>query len=84
MTLLKKIAGGALCIAGTTTAALAQSASTAYDPTNDINSIRDTLTGWLGNLTAPMVVVVTAGLAIWFIPKLVRYFKSAWNGGTGK
>lgn len=75
-----------LAVVGGPVSALAQGegSSTAFDVGTAITDIQSGMTGIIGQLKAPAIAIVLAGVAIWVIPKLVSYLKTAFQAGKGR
>ena len=81
---IRNLIASATVAALTVLPTLAETATPQYDPTANIESVKVEFTNLVEKLKDPMIQVLVAALAIWFIPKLVRYIKHAFNSGPSK
>ena len=77
---MKKIMLG-LGIVGTSVAALAEGDTTTPSAVLEttLNSVQTTLTGYVTTALPIIGAVVVAGLAVWALPKIVRWIKSGFG-----
>lgn len=86
MNFLKEVRAKFLALVALVAPALAsaQEQTGSLDLSTEIGQIQTGMTGVINQLKAPAIAIVLAGVAIWVIPKLVGYLKTAFQAGKGR